>query len=165
VGRLLITFLLCERGVLHRPLLYLSHYLKRHRSEYYERLQAVRLEGKWDEWIGFFLEGVRDVAGQATSTARDILQLREQDRQRVRRVSRIGGNLAAVLDTLYQTPAVTVGSLSRLHATSYPTAAAYIERLVEIGILEEISGRQRNRAFLYRDYVRLFDEPPFDVDR
>src|SRR5262249_24486028 len=80
VGRLLITFLLCERGVLPKPVLYLSHYLKRHRQEYYDRLQAVRDSGDWEGWLEFFLRGVADVSAQATETARRVLLLREDHR-------------------------------------------------------------------------------------
>lgn len=85
VGRLLITFLLTERGVLHKPVLYLSHYFKRHRQAYYEHLQAVRDRGAWEPWLAFFLRGVIEVAGEAAETARRILQLREQHRAALRR--------------------------------------------------------------------------------
>src|SRR3990172_9443785 len=80
VGRLLITFLLCHRGVLHRPLLYLSYYLKRHRAEYYDRLMAVREEGNWEGWLSFFLRGAAETAAEAVSTARAIVRLREEHR-------------------------------------------------------------------------------------
>ena len=83
IGRLLITFLLCEMEVLVKPVLYLSYYFKRHRSEYYERLQAVRDYGAWEEWLDFFLRGVIEVSQQATETARRILVLREDHRQAI----------------------------------------------------------------------------------
>src|SRR5690606_10179182 len=83
VGRLLITFLLTEQGVLHKPVLYLSHYFKRHRQAYYEHLQAVRLRGQWEEWIQFFLRGVVQVAAEAAETARRIQLLREQHRSAI----------------------------------------------------------------------------------
>ena len=78
IGRLLITFLLCQREILHHPLLYLSSYLKAHRSEYYDRLTAIRLSGDWEGWIRFFLRGVFEVSQAASATARKILELREQ---------------------------------------------------------------------------------------
>jgi Fic family protein len=77
IGRLLITFLLCEQGILHRPLLYLSHYLKAHRMEYYVRLMAIRTYGDWEGWLKFFLRGIFEVSQSATATARSILNLRE----------------------------------------------------------------------------------------
>jgi Fic family protein len=89
VGRLLITFLLCHRGSLHRPLLYLSAYLKAHRLEYYDRLTAIREKGDWEDWLAFFLRGVAETADEATWTARDILNLRDEHRSRVQ-AARIG---------------------------------------------------------------------------
>ncbi len=80
LGRLLITFLLTERGVLQKPVLYLSHYFKRHRQAYYDYLQKIRDTGDWESWLEFFLQGVAEVSDQATETARQILQLREQHR-------------------------------------------------------------------------------------
>src|SRR5208283_644880 len=97
VGRLLITFLLCQQGILHRPLLYLSYYLKGRRSEYYDRLDAVRRDGDWEGWLKFFLRGVYEVSQSATSTARTILNLREQHRQAVTDV----GAGARLLDYLF----------------------------------------------------------------
>jgi Fic family protein len=91
VGRLLITFLLCHGGVLSRPLLYLSHYLKQHRQEYYDRLQAVRLEGRWEEWLLFFLKGVAEVAIEAQATAGKILALRERHRNQLAAEGRASG--------------------------------------------------------------------------
>jgi Fic family protein len=81
IGRLLITFLLCEREILQKPLLYLSHYLKLHRAEYYDRLMAVRTEGNWEGWLKFFLKGIFEVSESATITARAILNLREKHRE------------------------------------------------------------------------------------
>jgi Fic family protein len=89
VGRLLITFLLCHRGVLHRPLLYLSHYLKRHCGQYYDRLMAIRDESDWEAWVRFFLSGVGETADEATRTARTIVSLRDEHRP-PRRVVRHG---------------------------------------------------------------------------
>src|SRR5437762_763146 len=101
IGRLLVTFLLCERGVLSKPVLYLSHYFKRHRSEYYERLQAVRDDGDWERWLAFFLLGVAQVSAQATETARRILALREEHRSRITdHFGRAAGHGHRVLDPL-----------------------------------------------------------------
>jgi len=87
VGRLLITFLLVHQGVLHRPLLYLSYYLKRHRTEYYDRLMAVREEGNWEGWLRFFLRGIVETAEEATSTAQAIVRLREVHREKIQEQS------------------------------------------------------------------------------
>lgn len=118
VGRLLITFLLCERGVLHKPVLYLSHYFKRHRQEYYDRLQAVRDRGDWEGWLAFFLQGIVDVSAQATETARHILDLRERRRDQITQsFGRAAGNGLKVLEQLFRTPIVTVKQVQMITNT------------------------------------------------
>src|SRR5207249_2083505 len=103
----LITFLLCERGILNRPLLYLSHYFKQHRAEYYDRLMAVRTNGHWEQWIKFFLRGVSEVSLDATATARKILELRETSRARLSEVEGTSNLAYRLLDLLFRNPLVT----------------------------------------------------------
>jgi len=159
VGRLLITFLLCEKGVLHKPVLYLSHYFKRHRERYYQLLQATRDEGAWEAWLEFFLQGVAQVSAQAADTARRILALREDHRTAIAaHLGRAGGNGHIVLEHLFVRPIMSVNEIKSLVGTTYPAANALTEKLVEIGILEEITGRARHRKFRYGPYVRLFQE-------
>lgn len=163
VGRLLITFLLCEKGVLHKPVLYLSHYFKRHRQRYYELLQATRDEGDWEAWLEFFLQGVAEVSRQAAETARHILALREDHRAIIAaNLGRAAGNGHVVLEHLFVRPIVSVNEIKDLIGTTYPAANTLVEKLVEIGIIEEITGQTRNRKFRYSPYVRLFhDEREF----
>ena len=157
VGRLLITFLLCEAGVLTKPVLYLSHHFKAHRSEYYERLQAVRDQGAWEAWLEFFLQGVVAVSQQATETSRAVLQLRERHRKVITdELGRAAGNGHRVLERLYDTPFVSVNSVADVIGTTYQAANDLVSRLEAAGILEEITGNQRNRQYWYRDYVYLF---------
>src|SRR5680860_384478 len=112
IGRLLITFLLCERDALLKPVLYLSHYFKRHRSAYYEHLQAVRDNGEWEAWLAFFLRGVAEVSAQATDTARRILALRETHRGLITgHLGRVAGNGHRVLEQLYQRPILSVSEV------------------------------------------------------
>ena len=159
VGRLLITFLLCERGVLNQPVLYLSHYFKRHRQAYYERLQAVRDEGDFEGWLAFFLRGVAEVSVEAAETARRILELREAHRLAITdQLGRAAGNGHRVLESLYQQPIVSVKGVQALLGTTYAGANQIVERLVGLGVLKEITGQSRNRRFRYDDYVRLFEE-------
>jgi Fic family protein len=160
IGRLLITFLLCESGVLHKPVLYLSHYFKRHRQTYYELLQATRDKGALEEWLAFFLGGVAEVSAQATETARRILTLREAHRNLItENLGYSAGNGHRVLERLYGRPIMSVNEVRDLTGTTYPAANQLVERLVQIGILAEITGQARNRRFRYDTYVRLFDEP------
>jgi Fic family protein len=166
VGRLLITFLLTERGVLHKPVLYLSHFFKQHRQAYYEHLQAVRDRGAWEEWLAFFLRGVVDVAGEAAETARRILQLREQHRSDITaQLGRAAGNGHKVLESLFDRPIVAVGDVQKLTGTTYAAANGLVSRLVKLGVLSEMTGYARNRRFRYAAYIALFnDAGPGAVD-
>jgi Fic family protein len=157
VGRLLITFLLCENQVLSKPVLYLSHYFKRYRQSYYEHLQAVRDSGAFEAWLRFFLTGVIEVSLEASVTARRILVLREQHRELIAdRLGRTAGNGHRTLEYLLAHPIVSVSEVRKLVGTSYPAANQLVERLAEIGILAEVTGHARNRRFRYDPYVRLF---------
>ena len=165
VGRLLITFLLCQQEVLTKPVLYLSYYFKRHRQRYYEELQAVRDGGAWEEWLAFFLRGVAEVSGQATDTARRILALRERHHRAIMdRFGLTAGNGYRVLEHLYTRPVVSVDDVRELIGTTYSTANNLVTRLVENGILREFTGQARNRAFIYQSYLSLFHETEPDGD-
>ena len=153
IGRLLITFLLCQREILHRPLLYLSSYLKAHRLEYYDRLMAVRLAGDWEGWIKFFLRGVFEVSQTASDTARKILELRERHRQRV--------TGQPLLDYLFEQPRVSIPMIQKRLDCTFPTAAKYVEQFVEEGLLRETTGRQRNRRYRFDPYLSLFESAEF----
>ena len=161
LGRLLITLLLCRDRILTKPVLYLSWFFKRHRAEYYERLQAVRDEGRWEEWIVFFLEAVAEVSAGAVITTRRILTLRERHRALISdRLGNAAGNGNRVLEGLFRQPFITVPGVRRLIGTTYPPANALVTRLVDLGILEERTGRRRNRVFAYGPYLRIFAEGP-----
>jgi len=157
VGRLLITFLLCRRGILSRPLLYLSHFLKQNRAEYYDRLQAVRTTGAWEEWLAFFLRGVRDVATQAHETAGKILTLRTQSQELLQNEGKAGATLLRALDILFALPLLTPATLEEKLGVSYVTANNHVGRLVELGILQETTGYKRNRRFSFAPYLALID--------
>lgn len=159
VGRLLITFLLTERGVLEKPVLYLSHYLKRHRQQYYERLQTVRDSGDWEGWLGFFLRGVAEVSTEATQTVRRVLLMREEHRAAITdRLGRAAGNGHRVLESLFDRPIVSVAAVKELTGTSFAAANQLVARMTALGILREITGYSRNRRFRYEPYVRLFTD-------
>lgn len=161
IGRLLITFFLCNRDILSKPVLYISYFFKRHRTEYYERLQAVRDTGDWEGWLAFFLRGVAEVGNEAVRTARRVLDLREGHRAVVTsHLGRAAGNGHRLLEALYREPVVTVSRVQEIAEIRYQAANTLVARLVALGVLEEISGRKRNRAFLYRDYIRIFADDP-----
>ncbi len=157
-GRLLITFLLCERGVLSKPVLYLSHFLKQHRQTYYERLQAVREQGDFEGWLAFFLRGVVEVSIEATGTARQILQLREQHRHAItERLGRAAANAHRVLERLYAQPILSVKDVQALLGTTFAGANQIVQRLETLGVVSEITGQARHRRFRYDAYIQLFE--------
>jgi Fic family protein len=154
VGRLLITFQLVERGILHKPLLYLSHYFKRNRAEYYDRLNAVRSRGGWEEWIAFFLRGVVEVSREAATLARSILKLREEH-------LRIAGRERSpyalpLLELLFERPIVTVKLAQQDLGTTYAQTNDLFARFESAGILVEMTGQKRNRIWRYGPYIDLF---------
>lgn len=159
VGRLLITFLLCERDILNRPLLYLSHFFKQHREAYYEHLQRIRHYGEWEEWLKFFLRGVAEVSAEATETARRIVQLREHHRLIItRHFGRAAANATVLVENLYRQPIVTVTQVQHIIGQTYQSANRMVDRFVELSLLEEITGGSRNRRFRYKPYIDLFAE-------
>lgn len=164
VGRLLITFLLCNSGILHKPVLYLSHYFKRHRQAYYERLQAVRDAGDWEGWLRFFLDGVIEVSDQAANTARDILRMREAHRALIAdNLGYAAGNGHRVLETLYERPIVSANQVAEITGTSYAAANNLVKRLESLGLLQETTGQSRNRRFRYAPYIDLFADRETDA--
>jgi Fic family protein len=161
VGRLLITFLLVHHGVLSKPLLYLSYYLKRRRATYYDRLMAIRQDGDWEGWLEFFAEGVASTADEAVTTATRILALQADHR---RRAQVQGANGLRLLDLLFERPLVNVRLVRDEVGVSLPTAGKLVNDFVGLGIIEEVTGYRRNRVFRYTPYLRLFDEPVDEPD-
>jgi Fic family protein len=164
VGRLLIIFLLCENKILQKPVLYLSHYFKKHRQTYYELLQATRDNGNWESWLAFFLKGVTEVSKEAANTARQILALREDHRSLIaQHLGRAAGNGHRVLENLYMRPIVSVNQVRDLIGTTYPAANQLVDKMAQIGIVTEMTGQVRNRLFLYTPYIRLFNDERADL--
>lgn len=155
VGRLLVSLLLEHWKLLSRPLLYLSLFFKRHRSEYYRRLDAVRTDGAWEAWLEYFLEGVEVIAGEAVSSARALFALVTGDRARVLALGTTSVAALRLFEGLPRHPVLTVASVVRLLETTKPTAGRAIDALVDAGVLVETTGRKRNRSFAYQAYLDL----------
>ncbi len=153
VGRLLITLLLCERDILRQPLLYLSYYLKAHRSAYYEHLMAIRHNGDWEGWMKFFLRGVAEVSRSATNTARAILDLRENHRQLLASNS----NAQRLLDYLFLHPLLSVRMVEEHLQCTFATASKLVDLLESNGLLHEVTGNRRYRRYRYQPYLALFE--------
>lgn len=162
VGRLLITFLLVHRGLLQRPLLYLSYFLKRHRTAYYARLTAIREDGDWEGWLRFFLVGVQVTAEEAVGTARAIIDMRE--RHQAVAADEAGVNGVRALESLFQRPLINVNLLTREIGVTFATANRVVDVLRGCNVVEEVTGGRRNRVYRYTPYLELFDEPNPEVD-
>lgn len=157
VGRLLITFLLMHQGILHQPLLYLSVFLKRHRSVYYDRLMGVREVGDWEGWLEFFLMGVAETAEEATVKARAIVALRETHRALIQEHG-LPPNAFRVLDLLFDHPLVDVGLVRDRLGVSFATGNKLIENLEALNLVHEITGRKRDRIFRFEPYLEFFED-------
>lgn len=158
LGRLLISLMLCERGALARPLLYLSLHLKKNRAEYYARLQAVRDDGAWEGWLGFFLKGVQVTATESATVARSILEMREEHRTLIGKEGKAAANLLRIHERLFHLPYTSIELTAEALELTRAGAGKLIDRLTRLAILQEITGRRRDRMFAYGPYTALFGE-------
>ncbi len=153
VGRLLIALLLEHWRLLGAPLLYLSLHFKRRRPEYYRLLNEVRRTGDWEAWTGFFLDGVAEIAEESATTARDLYRLVASDRERVLIARGSSLTAARLLDLLPRRPVVTIPAVVKMLETTKPTATKSVALLESLGILEETTGRKRDRTYRYVGYL------------
>lgn len=158
IGRLLVTLYLCMNGVLRKPLLYLSLYLKSHRREYYRLLQEVREQGNWEAWLDFFLAGVADTANQAFEAATQIVALFKEDRERITIESDRAGSALRIHELFQQNPFHTANQIVQITGLSAPTVNAALADLERLGIVDEVTGRKRGRVFSYRRYLAILSE-------
>jgi Fic family protein len=158
IGRLLIAFILHHDRALSQPLLYLSLYLKQHRTEYYRLLDMVRTAGDWEAWVDFFLEGVEYIASNAVETANRLLSLFKQDEDKVQTIGRSASTVFRVFRILCEKPLVNLNQVCKQTGMSFPAAAKAMKSLEKIGIVREITGQQRNRVFAYDRYLAILSE-------
>ena len=159
VGRLLIALLLCQAGVLHQPLLYLSLYFKQHRATYYDLLNYVRRTGDWEAWLAFFLDGVKLTAEGAVSTAQRLSRMFQNDRSRIEEAGgRRAGSGLRVHDALKTQPILSLTAARRHTNLSFQAASSAMELLIAHGIAREITGKRRGRLFVYDQYLSILNE-------
>ncbi len=158
LGRLLITFLMCAEGALSKPMLYLSLYFKTHRDEYYDLLQRVRTEGDWEAWLRFFFTGIRETATQAIQTSNQLLKLFDDDRQRIQQIGKAAGSTLRVHHYLQRHPITAIGDAAKGLTLTVPTVTTAMVRLKTLGIVQEMTGKSRNRLFAYQPYIKILSE-------
>jgi len=158
LGRLLITLLLCSKGALREPLLYLSLYFKTNRDRYYELLQRVRTQGAWEEWLAFFLEGTEITARSAADSAKQILILFAKDRDRIQSIGRAASSALRVHEHMQRKPLVSIGAVADELKLSIPTVTVALDHLVRLGVVKEVTGKRRARVFGYSRYLKILSE-------
>jgi len=166
LGRLLIILYLMRQNMLDRPILYLSQFFEEHRQDYYDSLTQVRRNGDIEQWLRFFLVGVNETAKKAIGTLQAIMQLRTETAQNILQLGKRAENAGRLIDHLYQQPIVSVATAAELLGITPQSANTLVAELVKLGVLVEITGYERNRLFMFEEYVQLFsdkDEPEREV--
>ena len=158
LGRLLITLLLCSRGALREPLLYLSLHFRTNRNRYYDLLQRVRTHDAWEEWFAFFLEGTEITARSAANAAKQILTLFAKDRDRIQTIGRGASSSLRVHEYMQKKPLVGIGAVAGELKLSIPTVTAALDHLVRLDIAKEVTGKRRARVFGYSRYPKILSE-------
>ena len=158
IGRLLITLLLFVDRILSSPLLYLSLFLRQHRDEYYRLLDGVRRDGDWEAWLDFFLQGVTETASSAVDTAHRLVSMFAEDQERIQTVGRSAGSLLRVHQVLKERAVVTIPTVCESAGLSFPAVSSSLGRLADLDIVHEITGRRRNRVFVYHEYLAVLNE-------
>ncbi len=150
VGRLLVSFLLCAEGAMRQPILYLSLYFKKNRKQYYDLLQEVRLQGDWEKWLAFFLQGVQETADEAASTARRLMALAVIDEQKIKTLGRPAGSALRVHAFFQRQPLASIAAAAEFSELSFPAVTTALNHLQKLKIVAEITGKQRSRLFAYK---------------
>lgn len=156
MGRLLVILLLIEWGLISQPLLYLSAYFESHRLDYYDRLLAVSQQGAWENWLLFFLRGISSQSLDSIGRIERLGQLRIVYWERLRS-ERTAERLLLTLDVLFERPILNIRQLEAALDVPYRTAQRYVQRLVEIGILREVTGRARNRIYRADEILKVLE--------
>jgi Fic family protein len=158
LGRLLVTLLLCAEGAQAEPILYLRLYLKKHRDAYYDLLQSVREASAWEAWLEFFLTGVHETAQQAFAAVQSLVAMFRQDRSRIEELGRSAGSALQVHGYLQRRVFLSIPEAQRSLPISVPTIQKSIDALEEMGVVREVTGKARNRIWVYQEYLDTLSE-------
>ena len=156
VGRLLITLYLVSKGILKRPILYLSDFLESHRRSYYDKIMGVRFGDDVASWVKFFLEGIIVTAEKGTAALNEILALQKEYEEIIKEMGSRSANALKLIGSMYQNPFIDITKTSNIIGQSFPTAKTLIESLVEKGILSEITGGRRGKKYVLSKYIKIF---------
>ncbi|HPJ44219.1 MAG TPA: Fic family protein [Spirochaetota bacterium] len=157
IGRLLITLYLVSAGVLEKPLLYLSDFFEKNKSLYYDNLTLVRTKNDLGQWLKYFLVGVIETAEKAVSTLKKIVDLKADiEQNRIQSLGKRGKHGQLLLASLFSKPILNVKDIQEITGLSPKAAYDLVEAFIEAGILKETTGYQRNRVFIFEEYVKMF---------
>ncbi len=155
IGRLLITFYLVAQKILTRPLLYLSYFLKKNRAEYYELLMQVRLSGDWESWVKFFLKGIDEVSQEAGATASQMIRLKQETIDRLYQSHFSSIYAVKLIDLLFAKPIIDVKAITDEFKISKESGNEIVRRFEQLGILRELTGKQRYKKYLFHEYTAI----------
>jgi len=158
LGRLLITLYLTWQGVLEKPILYISYYLKKHRQEYYDRLMLTRDTGNYEQWVSFFMHAVIEATEAALNDTKRIIDLYAEHEALLWKQKGISPLATQLLRKLLYHPLITIADVAQFLDISYPTAAHLVQQFVHLGILQEATGQKRSRKFVYHEYMKILSE-------
>ncbi len=157
VGRLLITLYLVEKGILKRPILYLSDFFERNRGLYYDNLMEVRLRDNMRQWFKFFLVGIIETATESIKTFDNIMKLQKEVDDKLQSLGSRMKNARTVINFLYKRPIIDVQKVAELTGISIPSAYKLISDLMDLDLIDEYPGKKRAKQFLFYDYLKLFN--------
>ena len=155
IGRLLILLYLIEQGLLAKPVIYISYFLKKNQIEYYDRISEVRRSGNFEQWIRFFLEAVSKAAADSLESINKLSNLHDTNIEKLPKTTRSKDNLRAVFDYIEQYPIIDIKRTAKELEVSYNTVATTVKKLMDIGIVQETTNAARNRVFVYEEYLRI----------
>ena len=155
VGRLIILLYLMVQGLLDKPVIYISYFLKKNQIEYYDRISEVRRSGNYEQWVAFFLEAVSAAAKDSLVTIEALSELHEKNLEKLPKTNRKRDNLRALFDYIEQYPIIEIKKTSAALGLSYNTVSTAVKKLVELGILKETTNASRNRVFAYEEYLKV----------
>lgn len=156
IGRLMITLYLVDKGILKKPILYLSDFLEKNRSHYYDNLTRVREKNDVLHWFKFFLTGILETAEKSITTFDRIMQLEKQVNEKLKSLGKRNAKAQLVMNYLYQKPIVNAQAVQKIIGSQNATAYSLIEDLVRLEIIKETTGFQRNRTYIFDEYIQLF---------